>query len=318
MINTDSCLIFSENSYPIFGNQFIHTLNVIDSNDKNFQFQFRCCHKKLKKVDFSILKNYLEDNTKCLHKKRMLQYPGYRPGKMDITTRTNKLFNLFSEIQHAEFIYNKVLFRKDGEEINDKNFINFFKIFSYQTNTQNTQLGWEIPETYTQNIIPNCCIYSINKKTFINKIYLFPYGSTSLQNLANEKAMKEFPGNSLRLKILHFDGDTHPDRNSYLTLQQSISEVLKHLERPNFFRKTAADKIEIFLTLSTMISDRESLENIKVFLNRYDKVEILSKHRDPWGIFSFFKGGTYSVFLWKELGKMLKKPDQVPETRLFH
>lgn len=317
MPKTDSCLIFYENSYAIFDNQSIQILNVTDSKDKNFQLQFRCIYEKSKKIDFSILKDYLEENVKNRYQTRILQYPGYKPTQMDKITRAQELFKLFPEIQHAEFIYNKVLFRKDGEEIKDKNIINFFKIFSYQTNTKNTQLGYEIPETYTENVIPNCCIYSINnEKTLCNKIYLFPYRSTSIQNLASEKALKEFPDNAQELKILHFEGDTHPDRDIYLTLQQSIGEVFEHLERPKFFGKTAIDKIEIFLELSKMISNKESLESIKDFLNRYDKVEILSKHRDPWGFFAFFKGETYSACMWKELGKMLQNPDQITETPL--
>ncbi len=59
-------------------------------------------------------------------------YPGYKPVKMDKTKRAQELFKLFPEIQHAEFIYNKVLYRKNEEEIKDQNFINFFKIFSFQ------------------------------------------------------------------------------------------------------------------------------------------------------------------------------------------
>lgn len=317
MPKINSSLIFSENSYAIFNNQSIQILDVTDSTDKNFHLQFRCMQDKSKKIDFSILKDYVEKNTQNSERKRILQYPGYKPMEMDKITRAQELFKLFPEIQHAEFIYNKVLYRKDGEEIKDKNIINFFKIFSYQTNTKNTQLGYEIPETYTENVIPNCCIYSINnKKTLSNKIYLFPYSSTSIQNLANEKVLKEFLDNAQELKILHFEGDTHPDRDIYLTLQQSIGEVFEHLKRPKFFGKTATDKIKIFLELSKMISNKESLKSIKDFLNRYDKVEILSKHRDPWGFFAFFKGETYSAFMWKELGKMLQNPDQITETPL--
>jgi hypothetical protein len=317
MPKIDSSLNFSENSYDLSPKQSIYILHVTDSNDKNFHLQFRYLQDKSKKIDFSILKDYLEKNTQSLYRKRILQYPGYKSGAMDKTKRAQELFKLFSEIQHVEFIYNKVLFRKDGEEIKDKNFINFFKIFSYQTNTKNTQLGYEIPETYIENVIPNYCIYCINnKKKLSNKIYLFPYSATSILNLANEETMKKFPDNAQELKILHFEGDTHPDRNIYLTLQQSIGEVFEHLEKPKFFGKVATDKIEIFLELSKMISNKESLENIKDFLNRHDKVEILSKHRDPWGIFAFFKGETYSAFIWKELDKMLKNPDPITETPL--
>lgn len=306
MAKTDSCLIFSENSYDIFGNQSIHTFNVTDSIDKNFQFQFRYSHEESKKIDFSILKIYLEKNTKILYKKRTLHYPDYKPAKMDKTRLATELFKLFPENQHAEFIYNKIFFRKDGEkieEIKDKNFINFYKIVSFSKNT--IQFGYEIPQTNTTDITPNCCIYSIGQKTPTNKIYLFPYSSRSIQNLANEKAMKEFPANTREFKILYFDEDTHSDRDMYLTLQQNISEILEHLEKPKFFGKNSTDKIEIFLELAGMISSKKSLDNIKDFLNRYDKVEILSKHRDPWGIFAFFKGKTHSALAWNELRKLL-------------
>lgn len=287
--------------------QSIFVLNAFDSNDKNFQFQFRCLQDKSKKIDFEKLKDYLKTNTTTLcTKKRILHYPGYQPATMDETIRAQELFKLFPEIQHAEFVYNKVLFRKGEEEIKGLKFLDFFKIFSFQKNTNNTiLLGYEIPETIDQDITPNCCIYSIDKKTLVNKSYLFPYSSKSLQKLANQTAMKEFPGNARKLKILYFSEDTHPHRNIYLTLQQCISEILAHLERPKFFGNAATDKLEIFLALSKMISDQEPLASIKDFLNSYDKVEILSKHRDPWGIFAFFKGETHSALAWNELRKML-------------
>jgi|GEM_PF-1663147 hypothetical protein len=312
MPKIDFGLFFSENSYAIFDNQAIQILEATDATDKSFHLQLRCMKDKSEKIDFNKLKEYLKNNTEILSNgKRVLHYPDYKPAKMDKTARANEIFNLFPGIQHAEFIYNKVLFRKDGEEIKDKNIINFFKIFSYQTNTKNTQFGYEIPDTYTENVIPNCCIYSIDsKKTLSNKIYLFPYGPTSIQNLANEKALKEFPDNAQELKILHFEGDTHPDRDIYLELLLNMGEILQHLEKPKIFGNDATDKIEIFLELSKMISNKESLQNIKDFLNRHDKVKILSKHRDPWGFFAFFKGETYSAFMWKELGKMLRNPDQ--------
>ncbi|MFZ0218897.1 MAG: hypothetical protein WAL30_01640 [Candidatus Aquirickettsiella sp.] len=315
MTKTDSCLIFSENYYDIFGNQSIHTLSVTDSNDKNFQFQFRYSHEKSKKIDFSILKDYLEENVDSIYQKRILVYPGYKAGKMDKTARTNKLFNLFPKIQHAEFIYNKNIFRKDiGEnEKLDSNLINFFKIASFQEKT--IQVGYEIPETNITDTIPNCYMYFIEEKKPTKKIHLFPYATESLQVLLNEKAMREFPTNSEKLKILFYEeklGENAP-HNIYSRLLETISETLQHLEKPKIFGKGGVDKIAIFKELSKMISNKEPLENIKDFLNSSDKVETLSKHRDPWRFFVLLQGETYSTRQWKILeGKVSEQKTNQP------
>lgn len=312
-------LSFSEKRYDDLSNQSVFVLNATDPIDTEFQFQFRYIQDKSKKINFEKLKEYLRNNTKILSTgKRILYYPGYKPGQMDKIARTQELFKLFPDVQLAEFIYNKFIFRKGEKEIKDPKFINFFKIFSFQENTKNSLLGYEIPETNAQDIIPNYCIYSMDRKLLANKTYLFPYCSKSLEKLANEQAMKKFPMNAQELKILHFDDDNHPNRNIYLVLLQNICEILEHLKKPKFFGETATDKIAIFLELADMISQKKPLINIKEFLNSFDKVEILSKHRDPWGIFAFFKGETHSISIWNTLRKMLTNNVQSTRPSFSH
>lgn len=326
MPKIDSGLIFSESSYDIFGNQTIQILDVTDATNKNFHLQLRCMKDKSEKIDFEKLKEYLKNNTKTLlNGKRALYYPGYKPAKMDESARTNELFNLFSGIQHIEYIYNKVLFRQDEkkvEKVNDRNLINFFKITSFQKDEGTIQVGYEIPETNIQDIIPNCCMYFIENGKLTKKTHLSPYSSTSLQNLLTKEAMNKFPANAEELKIIFYEeklGENDPYFNIYFKLQDVISDTLQHLEKPKFFEKSGADKIAIFKELSKMISNKEPLKNIKVFLNNYDKVETLSKHRGPWGIFTFLKGKTHSVLIWNELREMLpENSNQVTETRLSH
>lgn len=313
-------LTFSERHYDHSFNQSILSLNATDSKDKYFQFQFRGCQEKSKKIDFEKLKVYLETNTTSLltTKKRILHYPGYNSEKIDNIARAQKLFQLFPDIQHAEFLYNKILYRKNGdkiEELKNKNLIHFFKLDSFQEDT--IQFGYEISQANTKDIIPNCCIYFIEQKALIKKIYLNPYSTLSLENLLTEKAMKEFPANADTLKILFYEEkiqENNPNRDIYLRLQGFIREALTHLEKSLAFRKADTDKIAIFIALSKMISNKESLDKISNELDSYNKIETLSKHRDLWQFLNFFKGETYSVFIWKELIKQV----QSTETRLSH
>lgn len=297
---------FSEKRYDDFSNPFIFVLNAIDANDKKFQFQFRCLQDKAKKINFEKLKEYLRINTTTIpNKKRILLYPDYKPAQMDKAKRAQELFKLFPEIQHAEFIYNKILYRKNQEEIKSQNFINFFKIFSFQKN--NIQLGYEILETPPENSSPLLCMQLFSNKQISKKIYLFPTSSKSLMNTVSIiKNNAELDLKNLGptfVEYLPSKSSINYDREIQIriSLQFIISEVLIHLEKSKCFRKDGSKKAEIFRNLAKSIANNEELNIISRKFNEHDTWKLLAQHRDPWSFLSFFKGKTHSLIAWQAL-----------------
>ncbi len=146
-----------------------------------------------------------------------------------------------------------------------------------------------------------------------NEIYLFPSDEPSLK-MAQRKIKDRIEENSnikkLEIPFVVYDSAQHKEKGeSYfkdiqarIALQTIIAEILIHLKQVKSFRKDNTEKMKIFGELAENIADNNMpLTEIRNTLNQHDKWKTLSQHRDPWGLFAFFKGKTHSLVAWELL-----------------
>ncbi|MCH9754807.1 MAG: hypothetical protein K0U11_03025, partial [Gammaproteobacteria bacterium] len=61
------------------------------------------------------------------------------------------------------------------------------------------------------------------------------------------------------------------------------------------------EKASLFRSLAKDIASDKPINTISNQLNQHDTWKLLAQHRDPWGLFSFFKGKTHSLIAWQAL-----------------
>lgn len=305
-------LKFIIQSYDLFENKSIVVCTAASPEDKNFNFQLRFIQDKTKQIDFTQLTNNLNQ---CVQ-------------KINITNRLvlskENECRFFNNLKNSGFDLRFTDTIRDGikticenaknqpglsKEYNNE-LLALFSLDTIKVNHQIWHIGYEMPKN-TTDYDPILSIYIFDGRGLTKKIYLFPFDETSLQK-AKEIILAAKDIDNLKLEIPFVAYNPRLNKEFYdeeiqtrIDLQTIIAETLMHLKPTKFFRKDNSEKIQIFNALAKKIAAGESLEEIRQNLNQYNKWQILSQHRDPWGIFSFFKGKTHSVMAWELLNERL-------------
>ncbi|MGC1855095.1 MAG: hypothetical protein WA659_06975 [Candidatus Aquirickettsiella sp.] len=305
-IKTDVTLNIDTKNYKLLDNRSITVCDIKSPEDPNFYFQLRFIQKSSQKIDLNQLESALKNRIKKLDVNNALYFD-----KKEFLISLGKLgFNIESTaiIEKNKEKSSKALFKLDQKKLitsYDKNLLDLFILKSIDKDGKTYYLSYEIPKDITGNNSPICSISIFFNKS-LEKIYLFPTKSFELEdviknlNIPYVKNSDPFSNNKSH----------NEEIQTRINLQTTISEILTHLEKPKYFRKNGSDKVDIFKNLSKMISENKSLTAIKTQLDSFNTLQVLSKHRDPWGFFAFFKGETYSAIAWKELGKIIPESTQ--------
>lgn len=304
---TDIELDIFEKNYLLSDNRSITVYDIKSPEDSNFYFQLRFIKKNSQKINLSqlefALKNRIDKinaNSKlCLNKKKEL---------------LNDLKKLDFDLRLTEIIYEKTIFKIDNQSNLTKQYnTNLIALFCLDS-SENFNFGYEIPKNISEHNAPLCCVSIFSNKKLTKKIFLFPSNAQSLTDtVATLKNRPSIDLESLEIpyvEYLPFKPEADKEIQTRINLQTTISEILAHLEKPKYFRKNGSKKVSIFKELYKMIGENKPLTEIETKLDSSSKLEILSKHRDPWGFFAFFKGETNSAIAWKELGKIISEYTQ--------
>lgn len=299
-INSDIDISLSLKKHKSIENWSFFVLTIKSNKDKNFHYQIVSLTNNKQTLDLQklneTLKKYLyfskSNNELIFHKKK--DFLNYLK-ELHFDPRATKIIEIKDDIENC-FKLNEAK-SKTEQEI-DKNVAELFIILDNINKT--ACLAVQKPKDFYNNNLFTLCVLTNSKK-----LYLFPTDAKNYKIIIDRFEKNQLCLTELEILSLEFSSDREVNIKIYKELQKIIAKTIAHLKKTKFFGKAATDKIEIFLALANKISNKESLTNIKNFLNRYNKVKILSKHRDPWGIFAFFKGETYSAFVWNELSNML-------------
>lgn len=132
--------------------------------------------------------------------------------------------------------------------------------------------------------------------------------SGNVEEISNQGLNCENAGHKFISSVPKLEkGSCNKEMQTRKDLQATITKILTHLEKDKIFRKNNSEKIQIFNELAKNIVAGKSLKEIQKNLNQHDKRQILSQHRDPWGVFSFFKGKPHSLVAWEDLEKQLQE-----------
>ncbi len=278
-------------------------LTIKSNKDKNFHYQMVSLANNDQTLDLQKLKEELK---KCLYfsksnnklifngKKDLLNYLK----ELHFDPRATKIIEIKKDDKEYCFKLNEA--QSDIEQEFDENMAELFIILD---NTNKTScLAVQKPnDFYNNNLFPLCVL------TNSKKLYLFPTDTKNYKIIIDRFEKNQLCLTELEILSLEFSLDRPDSIKIYNELQKITAETIAHLKKPQFLRSADTAKISLFKELAEKIKKKESLEEIKDFLIDDEKVKILSKHRDLWRIFAFFKGETYSTFIWKELEKMLTK-----------
>lgn len=309
MPHSDIKLNFFTKKYEIFDNQSIIIWDVQGKDDCKFHFQFRFIENNNKKIGFNQLENKLKNFIdKLTHSKKLIFNKKYeflmslKEAGFDL-----KSIQIIQKQESKNFVFKIDKDQSKVAQESDKNLSALFIIHTFQNSTNTIHFGYEIPDVITGDTTPLYCVSIYSKKKLSKKIYLFPPNSKSLADavstLKNESAVVlqtlEIP--YIEYIPTHSTSNCDKDIQTRINLQTIISEILTHLEKPKCFRRNGMEKASIFKDLAKSIANGETLDNISSKLNAHDTWKLLAQHRDPWGLFSFFKGKTHSVIAWEEL-----------------
>lgn len=323
MPHSDIKLNFFTKKYEIFDNQSIIIWDVQGKDDCKFHFQFRFIENNNKKIDFNQLENKLKNfidkltySKKLIFNKKYAFLMSLKEVGFDL-----KSIQIIQKQESKNFVFKMDNDQSKVAQESDKNLSALFIIHTFQNSTNTMHFGYEIPDVITGNTTPLYCVSIYSEKELSKKIYLFPPSSKSLADavstLQNESAVVL---QTLEIPYMEYI-PTHPisncdkDIQTRINLQIIISEILTHLEKPKCFRRNGMEKSSIFKDLAKSIANGETLDNISSKLNAHDTWKLLAQHRDPWGLFSFFKGKTHSVITWEELKAEILNFDNSPHTQ---
>ncbi|MGB9087035.1 MAG: hypothetical protein WCB98_01495 [Candidatus Aquirickettsiella gammari] len=310
--NVNTRLKFTIKYYDLFENRSIVVCTAASPEDKKFNLQLRFIQDKTKQIDFTQLTNNLKQCIEKINSANRLIL-----GEENERRFFNDLKNSGFDLKFTDIIQDggKTICKnaKNQPELSkeyNKELLALFSLDTIKINHQIRHIGYEMPKnTIDNDPIPS--IYIFDGRKLIKKIYLFPFDETSLQK-AKEIILAAKDIDNLKLEIPFVAYNPRLNKEFYdeeiqtrIDLQTIIAETLMHLKPTKFFRKDNSEKIQIFNALAKKIAAGESLKEIRQNLNQHDKWQILSQHRDPWGIFSFFKGKTHSVMAWELLNERL-------------
>lgn len=304
MPNSHLKLEFFPKHYEIFDGQSLVICDIKSSEDKKFHIQLRFIQKNSHKISFSQLESDLRNCIVKIRANNSLYF--HDENKINFL---NILKKIGLDLKLTEIIQNKSRFKIDNQsklikEL-DKNLIALFCIDS----SANFNFGYEIPENFSENSAPLCCVQIFSGKQLSKKIYLFPTSAKSLTNTVS--TLKNNPSinlQNLEISYVEYAPARSKSEQQYdkeiqtrINLQAIIAEILTHLEKPKCFRKNGLEKVNIFRNLAKSIASGEALGNISSQFNAHDTWKLLAQHRDPWGFLSFFKGKTHSLIAWEAL-----------------
>jgi hypothetical protein len=308
----------SYKKYTLTDNQIFFIINIDSKKYSNFHYQI-----------VSIINNNREINLKNLEEK-------LRDSISIIKTAENQIFNdkfdflsflttslKFDEksTKLVELKHNKEHYFKLNEECSkviqdfDKNSSTLFITDSFQNKRKKFYLGYELPKDLEKNT-PLCSISILSGEKLTEKIYLFPTKSSldDVRNLLNSASVNLDKLKNLNIPyVRNIDLYSKNELYNYdiqfrINLQTIISEEIIRLEQDT--RESAKKKIGAFIAISRKISEKNSLEQIRNFLDKEDSdsvKKILSEHRDRLSFFinTFFKFKTHSERTIEDLRKML-------------
>ncbi|MGA7536939.1 MAG: hypothetical protein WBV88_06395 [Candidatus Rickettsiella isopodorum] len=304
MSNSDIKLNFFTKYFHIFDDQSLFICDIKSKEDRKFHFQIRFIQKNFQKINLSQLESDLKNSIVKLSVNSSLHFNHENKIKF-----LNALKKFGIDIKLVEIIQNNSRFKIDNQSnlIKDynKNLITLFCIGS----SKNINFGYEIPENLSENSAPLCCAQIFTGRQLSKKIYLFPISARSLDNafsvLKNNSAIDlinlEIPYIEYLPSKSALNSNYDKEIQTRINLQTIISEILTHLDTPKCFRKNGSEKASLFRSLAKDIASDKPINTISNQLNQHDTWKLLAQHRDPWGLFSFFKGKTHSLIAWQAL-----------------
>jgi hypothetical protein len=303
MPNSDLKINFFTKYYEIFDGQSLVICDIKSKEDSKFHFQLRFIQNNSQKINLIQLESYLKNYIVKIAANNSLYFNNQNKLKLLIDLK-----ELGIDLSSIEIIQNNSRFKIDRQSKliteHGKNLIGLFCLDSFAS----IKFGYEIPEDLSKNNSPLCCLSIFSGKQLSKKIYLFPANSKSLTDtIATLKNNSDINLQSLRIPYVEYIPSKSAQSNydekvqTRINLQTIISEILTHLEKPKCFRKNGSKKADIFRNLAKDIASGKPIDDISKQLNQHDTWKLLAQHRDPWGLFSFFKGKTHSLVAWKAL-----------------
>jgi hypothetical protein len=319
-MNKNIPLTMEINYHSIFGGKSIVVLDFISRKHENFKIRLRFIKDDNKKIALDALVDSLKNSIRQLDTVNRMLID--KAGMLEFIRSLNlkKLENHDIALECLDISDGIVKFsiNENGNSCH-KYSLPFFSLTKPNESNKDIHFGYEMQVENDPDKKPYDVAYFFSRtdiqgdtRQVTRKIYLFPIDKKSLE-IAQQAISHCQDISQLKLDIPYVSYDPNRiDELGYieeiqtkLDIQTIIAETLMHLKPTKFFRKDNSEKIQIFNALAKKIAAGESLKEIRQNLNQHDKWEILSQHRDPWGIFSLFKGKTHSVMAWELLNERL-------------
>lgn len=315
----------SPKKYKLTDNQLFFIIDIDSKNYSNFHYQIVSIINDNQEINLENLKEKLRDSisfSKVINELIFNDKFGFL-SFLTTTLNFDKKFTKIVEIKDSNQHYFK-LNEERSKVIQDfdKNLSTLFITDNFKNKRKKFYLGYELPNDLEKNA-PLCSISILSGDKLTEKIFLFPTKSLDgVKNLLKSPSVNLDTLKNLNIPYVknidpYSKNELHnKDIQTRINLQAIISEEIIRLEQDT--RESTKKKIGAFIVISKKISETNSLEQIRNFLDEKnsDSVKkILSEHRDRLSFFinTFFKFKTRSERTIEDLIKKLPKQQQSSE-----